>query len=425
MKNFFKALLAIILVCATVYGVYFFTGAKEADEKAHQLALTTVSKAAATEKYANKIRLASLDRKKYYLYATDDNILLQHRDKLFEFKRFSNYIDLEKPKMYCFDIDSDDREDIIVRGVSGQEQGTGDFVYDVYILHRKRLLEEDYELINATQDTWHRILDNGLREELSQLKTCKKYAQFAMTVKSNTIQYDGKTGIANKNAGYVGYFRALQDGDGKYMTVENWNKGKGSFYVNDENKLCCEVEVIVKYLNSETVQRAGKIYFEMHLNKSLELVVTQHSMVFEAYDDYKIADPKDTAKNAWKSVYKNSAKPKGSEAINWVKYSVKIDPATLTQTSDLAKQETDIKFVDTVTVTESALIMTAKDGYTFDEETAKKGEYSVTINKGKDNEYEISYTAELSADKKTLKINFDKTYPRNKVGTVSISFGSK
>ena len=421
MKNFFRALTAIILVCATVYGVYFFTGAREADEKAHQLALTTVSKAAATEKYANKIRLASLDRKKYYLYATDDNILLQHRDKLFEFKRFSNYIDLEKPKMYCFDIDSDDREDIIVRGVSGQEQGTGDFVYDVYILHRKRLLEEDYELINATQDTWHRILDNGLREELSQLKTCKKYAQFAMTVKSNTIQYDGKTGIANKNAGYVGYFRALQDGDGKYMTVENWNKGKGSFYVNDENKLCCEVEVIVKYLNSETVQRAGKIYFEMHLNKSLELVVTQHSMVFEAYDDYKIADPKDTAKNAWKSVYKNSA----SEAINWVKYSVKIDPATLTLTSDLAKQETDIKFVDTVTVTESALIMTAKDGYTFDEETAKKGEYSVTINKGRDNEYEISYTAEVSADKKTLKINFDKTYPRNKVGTVSISFGSK
>lgn len=425
MKNFFRALTAIILVCATVYGVYFFTGAKEADEKAHQLALTTVSKAAATEKYANKIRLASLKNKGYHLYTTDDSILLQHGDKLFEFKRFSNYIDLEKPKMYCFDIDDDKREDVIIRGVSGQEQGTGDFVYDVYILHRRQLVDEQYELITATQDTWHKILDNGLREELSQLKTCKKCAQFAMTVKSNTIQYDSKTGIVTKDVGYVGYFRALQDANGKYMTVDSWSKGKGNFYVNSNNKLCCEVEVIVKYRDSDTVQRAGKIYFEMFMNKYHDLAVSSHSMVFNPYDEYKIADPTDTAKNAWKSVYKNSAKPKGSEAINWVKYSVKIDPATLTQTSDLAKQETDIKFVDTVTVTESALIMTAKDGYTFDEETAKKGEYSVTINKGKDNEYEISYTAEVSADKKTLKINFDKTYPRNKVGTVSISFGSK
>ena len=425
MKNFFKALLAIILVCATVYGVYFFTGARDADEKAHQLAMTTVSKAPASEKYANKRRLASLKNKGYYLFATDDNILLQHGDKLFEFNRFSSYIDLENPKMYCFDVDGDKREDVIIRGVSGQEQGTGDYVYDLYILRRKAGDKEEYEIITAAQDTWHNILDNGLREELTQLKTCKKFSQFAMTIAGKKIEYDEKTGMATKNAGYVGYFRTLQDKAGKYMTVDSWGKGKGSFYVNSNNKLCCEVEVIVKYQNTDITQRAGTIYFEMQTNRHLDLVVTPRSMVFTTNDEYRLADPKDTAKNAWKSVYKNSAKPNGSEAINWVKYSVKIDPETLTQTADLAKQDTDIKFVDTVTVTESALIMTAKDGYTFDEETAKKGEYSVTINKGKDNEYEISYTAELSADKKTLKINFDKTYPRNKVGTVSISFGSK
>lgn len=424
MKYSFRILLALILAGITVFCVYYFTYGKSAQSK-NDLLITTVSRAPATEKYANKRRLASIKSEGYTLYTTDENILLTHGDETFEFKLFSSYFDREKPVMYCFDVDGDKRRDVVIRGVSGEEQSTGDYVYDIYILRRAKSDKESYDLITASQDTWHNILDKAIKEEISQLKTCKKCVQFAMTLSSNNIEYDEKTGLAVKNAGYVGFFRALQNGDGQYMTVETWNKGKGSFFITKDKKIACEVEVIVKYKDYDGTQKAGTVYFEMHMNEEGTLLISSGSMVFRTNGEYKIADPTLTAKNKWTSTLNNSAKPKGSEEINWVKYAFALDSKTLTQTADLAKEDTDIKFINSVAVTESALTLTAKDGYVFDSETAKKNEFSVTINKGTDEEYEISYLAELSADGKTLKINFDKTYPQNAVKTVDISFGSK
>lgn len=426
MKYFFRTLLAFVLVGITVYAVYFATSGGKVPSKEQQPILTTASKAPATEKYANKRLLANVKGTDYSLYITDDALVLFHGEKAFEYKIWSTFFALEKPKMYCFDVDSDGQKDIVVRGVSGQDQETGDYVYDLYILHRTRTEKENYELVTASQTTWHYILDDAIVEEISQLKTCKKFAQFAMTVKGTDIQYNEKTGIAEKNAGFAGYFRSLQDKDGKYMTVDHWNKGKGSYYISKENKLCCEVEVLVSYAGSQAVQNAGKIRFEMSMNaKKASLYITPGTMVFRAAEDYIVSDPKDVAKKPWSTRLNNSANPSGSEEINWIKYSIPVDAKVFTATADLTKEETDIVFVDSVTVSEKAIIMTAKNGCTFDDEATSKGEYSVIINKGTDSEYEISYAAALGNDGKTLTISFDKTYPQSAVKTVDISFGTK
>lgn len=424
MKYFFRILLTLILAGITVFTVYYFTNGRTLPGAAEKAVVTTLSKAQATEKYANK-RLLSTDKTgDYKIYVTNDSVLLGHGKEIFEFKSFGTYFELEKPKITVFDIDGDQRRDVIVRGVSGEEQGTGDFVYDIYIFIRNHEDKEGYTVLTASQDLWHKILDEAIIEEITQLKDCKKCVQFAMTLEGTHIEYDEKTGIVTKNPGYVGYFRALQDKNGKYLTVDTWNKGKGSFFINKYYKLCCEVEVLVKYKDSDAVQKAGTVYFELHM-KDGALKITNRTMVFNAAEDCVIAKPTDTAKNPWSRTVKNSASPKGSEAINWLKYSFAVDNETLTKTVDLAKEDTDIKFVNSIVISEGSLVMTAKNGYTFDSKTAEKNEFSVIINRNTEDEYEISYLAEVSEDGKTLKINFDKTYPLKKVKTVYVSFGSK
>ncbi|MCR5208483.1 MAG: hypothetical protein K6C14_08415 [Eubacterium sp.] len=425
MKYFFRTAIALVLVGIAVFAAYFTASGGKLPSQQEKALATTASRAPATEKYANKRLLASVNSYGYKLYTTDDSILLYHNDKEFEFKQWSSYMELEKPKMYCFDFNGDSKRDVIIRCVSGTEQATGDYVYDIYVLLRNDSNGEHYDVLSINQSKWHDILDDAIKEELTQLKTCKKYAQFAMTVKGNSITYDKKTGMVNGGAGYTGYFRALQDANGKYMTVESWKKGKGSYYINKNNKVSCEVEVIVSYKESDVTQKAGKIYFEMNLGPKGSLVITSRSMVFTAGDEYRVADPTDTADKPWSSVLNNSAKPKGNEAINWLKYSVEINSKSLINTVDLGSEDTDVIFVDKLTVTESAVIMTAKDGYTFDKETADKGEFSLIINKGAKDEYDIAYTAELSDGGKTLKINYDKTYSQSDIKKIDISFGAK
>ena len=422
MKYFFRVVLTLILAGATVFGVYYYTNGMSFTSDDDKVVLTTVSKAPATEKHANKRKLAS--KGKYTLYIVDNKMLLTHGDKEFEFNQWSSYIEREKPKMYIYDIDGDGLKDVVVRGVSGEEQGTGAYVYDLYVLKRDAG-KENYSVITATQDTWHSLLDDAIVEEITQLKTCKKYVQFAMAISGQNIKYDKKTGMVTKNAGYVGYARAMQDNKGKYMTVQSWSKGKGSYFVNENGKLCCEVEVLINYNENTAAQKTGMIYFEMGIDEEGSLSVTPGSLVFRADKQFAVADPKDTAKAPWTVTYKNSASPTAGEVLNWVKYSFPIDSSTITQTLDLGKENTDIAYVDSVVISEKQVVLTAKNNFTFDRNAAQKGDYSVTINKDKKGEYEISYTASVSEDGKTLTIVYDKTYSQEKIKTVDISYGSK
>ncbi len=424
MKYFLRIILALVIAAAVITGVYYYTNDKTLPGQKGEVILTTATKPAATEKYEARTLIASLDKYDFKLYKSGASVIIEHKDNEFTFDNWSKVIDEETPKMYYSDFDGDGEKELVIRAVSGQDESTKEYVYELYILNPKEGKKEDYDVLLVSQDTWRTVLDDQVTEELSQLKSCSKVLQFVMDSKGSPIAYNSETGIA-ESAAYVGYAKALQDDNGKYMSLFGWQKSKGLFTIDEDNNIKVEVECIATYDESHIVQDLGKIYFGLTVSKDNKLSVIPKSMYFEPNEKFRVADPTETAKKNWTFTRNNAFTPKDGGAISWAKYSFKIDKKVITDTEDLAKEETDIKYIKSFTMTQADILLTAADGYTFSEDPVKKGDYSVTINKGKKDEYEISYTARISKDAKSVRITFDKTYDQKKIKTVDISYGSR
>ena len=424
MKYFLKIIIALVLAVGVVTAVYYYTNDHTLPGKTKEVYLTTATKPAATEKYSARKLLASLDKHDFRLYKSGSSIILEHGDNEFTFDNWSKVIDEEKPKMYYADFDNDGEKELIVRAVSGEDERTKEYVYELYVLNPKKGKTEDYDVLLVSQDTWRTVLDDQVTEELSQLKSCSKVLQFAMDDKNSPIKYDSDTGIA-KEAAYVGYARALQNDDGKYMTLFGWNKSKGLFSIDEDNKIKVEVECIANYDETHVIQDLGKIYFGLAVTKDNKLTVIPKSMYFEADEKFKVSDPNETAKKSWTFRRNNSFVPKDGGTISWAQYRVEIDKDVMTDTVDMASEATDIKYIKRLTLTEADVLLTAADGYTFSSDPVSKGDYSIIINKGKKDEYEISYTAKISKDAKSVRIIFDKTYDQKKIKTIDISYGTR
>ena len=99
----------------------------------------------------------------------------------------------------------------------------------------------------------------------------------------------------------------------------------------------------------------------------------------------------------------------------------------LEQTISLAEEETDIKDIQDITVTESYVQLTAKAGFSFDNGVFNEGEYSVIINDGAADSYDIAYTASVMEvnGAQVLKITFDRAYSRGEIRSIEINYGSK
>ncbi len=422
MKYFLRILLVFVLSVAVVTGVYYYTNGKTLPFETHSQPLTTVTKPPATEKYAARKLLAEMKKQDFRLYKSGKSVILEHGDNEFTFDNWSKVIDSEAPKMYYSDFDSDGEKELVVRAVSGEDED-GNYVYELYVLNPKGGKKEDYNVLLISQDTWRTVLDDQVTEELSQLKSCSKILQFSMNDKATPIKYNSDTGIA-ENAGYVGYARALQDENGKYMTLYGWSKSKGLFSVKD-NKITVEVDCIANYNETHVAQNLGKVYFTLKINKDNKLSVVPKSMYFSPNAKFKVSDPRETAKKKWSFTRNNSFKPKDGKTIQWAQYKFDIDRTVITDTVDLGGEETDIKYIKSLNLTESGVTLTAADGFTFSSDPAKNGDFSVTINKGTKNEYEISYTAKTSKDLTSVTISFDKTYSQKKIKTIDISYGTR
>ena len=423
MKSFFKT---IALLCAAVISVfavrYFVTGELPTIKKDSDISLTTVTKVPATEKYDQRQLLATLDDEDYQLYRSDTQIILVHGGKEYEFNLWSSSIGEEAPSMYLFDLDGDGKKEIIIRGVAGEDRTKGGWIYNLYILSPKAD-EDGYTVSIASQDTWQAFLDENIKEEMSQLKQCKKYIQFSMCTKSETITYDETTGIALD--GHTGYARALQGKDGSYLTINTWSKGKGEYTVSSDGKLCVSVDINISYKeDSSLLQAAGTILFEISMNTEKNFYVTPKSMQFKAADAYKLA-PLQSNAAAWNLTENNSAAVSGSGEIKYINYSPVFDESAITQTTNLSSQTSDVKNVKSIVVSDSKVVITAMDGYTFSQDVAKSSNYSVNINKGTNDAYDISYTASLDKTKTTLVITFDNSYPRDYIKSIEINFGTK
>ncbi len=425
MKYFFRILLTLVLAVGVVFGIYYYTNGNPFAQQS-DVRLTTVSQQPATEKNANKELLASVGN--YKLYKGTTGVILTHGKDEYEFDNWSGLIDAQTPKMYVTDFDGDGNEDLLIRAVSAEDKSSGEFTYDIYVL--KPVIKDSrivkYDVFCADQTTWEDILNNQIREEVAQLKSCKKIIQVSMDIKSRAITYDNKTGLAK--SGYNGYARALQNGI-EYMTFQNWTKGKGVYSVNKNKEICIKVEVNINYKNSQTVQTIGYINFKLALNSKQEFVVKEKSMNFKPVKKYAVADPTKISAEKWNYTEHNSFKNTDDNAkvIDWVKYKPEFKTDVLEQTISLAEEETDIKDIQDITVTESYVQLTAKAGFSFDNGVFNEGEYSVIINDGAADSYDIAYTASVMEvnGAQVLKITFDRAYSRSEIRSIEINYGSK
>lgn len=428
MKYFLRILLVFVLAVGVVFGVYYYTN-QDAFKKADGPVLTTVSKPAATEKNSNRVLLASIEDEDFYLYKGSKGILLTHGEDEFTFTNWSSMIDAEAPKMYYADFDDDNEKELIIRAVSGKSENSDEYIYDLYFLNPKtdENKNKDFDVTLASRSTWSSIIDNNIEEEMRQLKSCKKIIQFAMIARGSSLTYNKKTGIATN--GYTGYVKAIQDNNGKYLTVDKWTKGDGIYTISKDNKILIDIDINISYKDSSVIQNAGKIHFELFPNKNNNFQVTEKTVVFEANEEYRVSNPKTATSENWKYTENNSdtAASNANEVIQWIKYSPDYDPSVFTQTKSYAQETTDINKIESVVITESAAELTAKNGFSFDREAVKKGEYSVIINSGKKDEFDISYTASVknSGKQEILIINFDKAYPQSEIKTIAVNFGSK
>ncbi|MFR5875550.1 MAG: hypothetical protein ACLUFN_03580 [Eubacterium sp.] len=427
MKYFLRILLVLVVAAGVVFGVYYYTNGGGSND--NQVSLTTVTKPEATEKNSDRKLLVSLKDEGFNLYKSGKKVILSHNGKDFEFDNWSSMIDAETPEMHYADFDGDDDKEILIKGVSEQDSGTGEYIYNVYVLNPVKDNDgnEAYTVSMASRSTWNNILDEYIVEELTQLKTCKKIAQFSMTNSGKSVAYNKTTGIAEN--GHAGYFRALQGSDGKYMTVNKWSKGIGVYTITKDNKIEVDISVNISYKESSTVQCAGSIHFELALDKSNTFYPAEKSLFFITDDKYKVSNPKTSDKSEWSYTENNSDKSKPSSDIinDWIKYSTKYDPTITTQTQSYAAESTDMKNISKLVITNSYIELTAKTGSSFDKKAAGKGEFSVIINEGTDNEYDIAYTASVTntGNKEVLKITFDKSYPKSEIKTVNINYGAK
>lgn len=425
MKYFLRVLLVLVLAGAVVFGVYYHLNGQSLPNGAQELKLTTVTKPPATEKNAQRILLCELEEEDYRLYQTENAVLLTHGDKEFEFNINNSFMTREAPQMFCFNIDEDETDkEIIVRAASGEELSTGEFIYDIYIFKNTGDSEENYLLVSAARSTWENVMSTQIKEELSQLKSCSKFLQFAMAVAGSNISYDKTTGIVTGGSGFVGYARALQDENGNYMTANGWNRGKGIYKVSEDGVLSAEIEILVGYKESTAKQKIGTIQFDFYLSSENRLTVTPKSLVFRADSAYRISNPRKTATKSWRYGINNaSGTQQGS--IRLLQYHAVPEPSTLTQTVNMDDSGSDINKVASLVITESAVQLTAKDGCRFNSEAAQTGMFSVIINKGTEDEYEIAYNAVLNETGTVLKINFDKTYDEDELQSIDISYGAK
>lgn len=431
MKYFLKVLIALIAALVVVYGAYCITNSTHNDISKSKSHLTTVTKAPVTEKGSNRVLLNSIeeDGHKIELYQRDNETILVHNGKEYVYDDWSRYITLDKPDIRYgnYDTDFDDKE-IAIRLVSNVDEASGDYMYDIYLLNifEDENGEEQMDLIVAGTKAWNKLLNEKIAMEISQLSSCKKLIQIAMTYKwKNGINYN-EDGIADSP--YTNFVHALKDGKGGYMETERWVFGKTVYSFTDKNHIKASVDILIKYKDYDTMQNAGTLRMELLLGTNYDFICQQNTVGFTSNPEYKSLNPRQKSNNRWRYVENNSNKSvsaEGDKVIDWLKYTFAYDPSIKEKTVNYSNEETEIRNVDKVVFTNNVVKLYAKKGYSFSKVPIETGEYSVVINENDEkNRYELAYTAKITEEngQQVLTINFETSYPQDYFRTVSIYY---
>lgn len=437
MRRLLNVLVAILLSITIVFISYCIADSKNKDVENGNANLTTVTKAAVTEKGSDRVLISTLeqDEEKFELYQRGTDNILVHNGKEFEFHDWSRYITLEKPEMHYgnYDYNPDDKE-LVIKVVSSTNLETGGYIYDMYLLNifEDKNGEEQMDLVVASERTWRSILNNEIKAELSQPSYCDKFVQIAMTYAwEKNITYNND-GIANSI--YRNYAHALKDGKGGYLKTDRWSYGQGYYFFDKEDgSVAVKIDVKMFYEGSDQVQDLGYIRCKLYVNNYNRFVVKPKTLNFKANDKYRSMKPRKTADKNWTYIENNmdkSVSADGDKVIDWIKYTFSYDASINEKTVSYSNNETEMKNISKLVFDKDKIELYAKEGYTFDKKPVDVGDYKIVINETNADakkQYEIAYSAKITEKDgvEVLTIKFEHDYPQDSYESLTVYYNTE
>lgn len=386
---------------------------------------------AGTEKGKKENVILAEDKESgYCLYYDGETVTIKRGEYERKFTSWTYSVDTETPEIFCKDYDGDGETELLVKLVSGKlnESEESDVKY-TYVIHIYKPYitqsgEKTFTSYVVTDDTWKIPFEQAIKCEMTQLKSCKKFLQLSMDDNKEKINYDEKTGITKD--GHTYYAKALCDNKKQYYTLSRWSKGVGNYGIDKDGTITLDIQVLVNYEEVSNTQYVGNIHCEVGIIKG-NINLVPNSIVFIPLDEFKTVDPRDTAKNKWNCVISNKSTNTNfeSKSIDWIEAEFSLKNTADTDTQYFEKLPSKIKCVDTVKFTQGYVVLTAKEGYTFSQHIADRGDFEVIINSGNKNESDISYNCSIKNENNvsTMTIYFDKTYDKINFDNVKINFG--
>ncbi|MDE5964208.1 MAG: hypothetical protein K2G65_02250 [Eubacterium sp.] len=414
-----KKILPLIAVLIAVIIAFAFSVNYKNKKAQKNHADSIITEVKSTEPKKNEL-IAENKESGYKLFFDGETATLVSADNLeLSFSSWKKSIAIAVPELYYNDFDGDGNKELIIKTVDSSTKVTGKTVYsyELYLITQQTVDgAEKLQYSIARESTWKDVFNSAIKFEVTQLKT-KKILQFAMNDINEQITYDEETGLTDNK--YVSYALALSDTKKHYYTILKYNRGLGVYNILEDGTITLDIQVIVNYNESKENHHIGNIHTEMMINEG-KFQVKPKTISFETLDEYKVSDPRETAKEDWSYTINNTspASSSNSKVIKSIDSSFTVSTSALHSQQSLAGEASDIKNADYIIFSQNGVSITAKEGFSFDKTQLDEGRFSIMVNDGKD---DISYSAAVKDDK--LFIYFDKTYDRDKLGRVQIIFG--
>ncbi|WP_454969294.1 hypothetical protein [Eubacterium sp.] len=427
MRKFADIFLVFLLTLCAVFASYFVAEkAVKTDRSAEKM--ITVSKVAATEKDSDRVLLCENNKRDYHFYKQGEKIVMVHKGVDYFFENWSQYIDVEKPKLYFRHLDEDPVDKIVVKAVSDINED-GSYVYGVYIL--SEIDNEDgtlkYKVNALTRASTKQIIDETATIEVSQSKICKKTGYIAMCHVNDKINYDRVTGVPS--GAYYNAFHILQSPTGEFYTIGGWDRGAAEYTV-EKDGIYVMFPITIRYKDTDVVQQAGYVKCMLSVNyKSYYIYIMPRTMSFKPNMEYG-AYRYDYDDKEWRSVWKNANKSNGGDkVIDYVQFEGNV--ASELETEDFSKNSSDLNKLLGVVILQDEVLLYAKKGYSFKKDIVKKNEFSVRLTMNEaiaETDFDVAYTASISQSSENteiLTIKLDQPYKRENISKIKINFGVK
>ncbi len=414
-----KKILPLIAVLIAVIIAFAFSVKYKNKKALENNSENIITQEKSTEALNNEL-VAENKESGYKLFFDGETATLVSADNAkLEFSSWKKSIAISTPELYYNDFDGDGSKELIIKVVDSSNRVTGKTVYsyELYLITEQTVdgaKKLGYSI--ARESTWKDVFNNAIKFEVTQLQT-KKFLQFAMNDINEKINYNEETGLTDNK--YVSYALALSDTKKHYYNILKYNRGLGVYNILEDGTITLDIQVIVNYNESNENHHIGNIHTEMIISEG-KFRVKPKTISFETLDEYKVSDPRETAKENWAYTINNTgpASSGNSKVIKAIDTGFSLSNSAIHSQQNLAGEASDIKNAQNIIFSQNGVSITAKEGYSFDKTQLNEGRFSLLVNDGKD---DISYSAAIRDN--TLFIYFDKTYDRDKLGRVQITFG--